>query len=335
MAEFFASYGLFLAKIVTVLVAILIVMGVAAGMRRKPESAALSITRLNDRFTAMKQAVQAATLNKKQQKKAQKELKKQQKEDADKADRKRVFVINFEGDIKATAVSSLREEVTAILSAATEGDQVLVLLNNSGGVVHEHGLAASQLVRLKNANLSLTISVDKVAASGGYMMACVADKIMAAPFAIVGSIGVIAQLPNFNRLLDKHGVDYEQHTAGDYKRNVTMFGKNTDKEREQLKEQLEDIHGLFRGFVADYRPSLDIAKVSTGQYWYGQQALELGLVDELGTSDDHLLKLSDDHDIYQVKMERKKSMVDKITGAGASLVEQIVNRLATANSRQH
>jgi len=289
MTEFLFSYGLFLLKAITVLIVVLIIIGVAASAKKKSTSGELKIKSLNKRYNRLKQAIQEATLDKKlfkEEVKAKKKAEKLAKKDSSDQAKKRLFVIDFEGDIKASSVPSLREEVTAILAASQEDDEVLVRLNNSGGVVHEHGLAASQLVRIKQANLPLTVSVDKVAASGGYMMACVADKILAAPFAIVGSIGVIAQLPNFNRLLDKAGVDFEQQTAGDYKRNVTMFGKNTDKERKQLKEQLEDIHDLFRGFVTDYRPQLDMEKVGTGQYWYGRRAKDLARVDEIKTSDD-------------------------------------------------
>jgi serine protease SohB len=342
MTEFFMEYGLFLLKSITVLIVILIVMGFSMS-RKKSEEGELKVVSLNEKFNQLRQAIQQATLDKKalksvlkEKKKAEKQEKaankKQAKEKAEAADgeadaKSRVFVIDFEGDIKASSVVSLREEVTAILSDAKEGDEVFVNLNNSGGVVHEHGFAASQLVRIKEAKLPLTIAVDKVAASGGYMMACVADKIVAAPFAIVGSIGVIAQLPNFNRLLDKAGIDFEQHTAGEYKRNVTMFGKNTAKERKQLKEQLEDIHDLFRDFVTEYRPQLDMKKVGTGQYWYGVKAKELGLIDELKTSDDYLAEAVKEKQVYSVSYEFEKTLMEKLSKGGASLFHKAVDKL--------
>ncbi len=334
MGEFLASYGLFIAKTITILIFFIIVLGLLASSRRKPEGGELSINHLNEKYTQMKQALHSVMLDKKQFKQLAKQHKKEQKE-AVKEDKKRLFVIDFEGDVKATAVASLRDEVTAILTAAIEGDEVLVRLNNSGGIVHEHGLAASQSVRFKDAGIPLTVAVDKVAASGGYMMACVADKVLAAPFAIVGSIGVIAQLPNFNRLLDKAGVDFEQHTAGEYKRNVTMFGKNTKKEREQLKEQLEGIHDLFRDFVIKYRPDLDMTKVGTGEYWYGSKALELGLVDELLISDDYLLKCVEAKEVYQVSMAMKKSVVEKLVKGGASLYEQLIDVITSRSNNTH
>ena len=214
------------------------------------------------------------------------------------------------------------------MSVAQPQDEVLLKLDNSGGIVHEHGLAASQLQRIKDAKLNFTVSVDKVAASGGYMMACVANKIVAAPFAILGSIGVLAQLPNFNRLLDKAGVDFEQHTAGEYKRTLTMFGKNTDKEREKLKEDLQETHTLFRDFVVEHRPKLDMEKVATGEHWYGTQALKLNLVDEIKTSDDFLVDALETFDIYHIEMEEKKNLQEKVLGGLFASVDKLSNRLA-------
>jgi len=313
MYELLLDYGLFLLKAVTVLVVFLIILGAAVAKKKSP-SGELTITNLNKKFQQLKTAIQEATLDKKvfkQETKEKKKAEKQKKKSGEESSNTRLFVVDFEG-----------------LSAAKPEDEVLIRLNNSGGVVHEHGLAASQLVRLKQANLPITIAVDKVAASGGYMMACVADKIIAAPFAIVGSIGVVAQLPNFHRLLDKAGVDYEQHTAGEYKRNVTMFGKNTKKERDQLKEQLEDIHDLFRGFVTEYRPSLDMSKVGTGQYWYGSRAKELDLVDEIMTSDDFLSAATNEKDIFHVKYEFEKSFLEKFSRGGAQLFDRAVHKFA-------
>ena len=237
--------------------------------------------------------------------------------------RPRAFVIDFHGDLKATAVQSLREEVTAILAAASSGDQVVVRLDNHGGVVHEHGLAASQLARIRDREIPLVVVVDKVAASGGYLMACVANKIVAAPFAILGSIGVIAQLPNFNRMLDTHGVDFEQITAGDYKRNVTMFGKNTDADRAKLKEELEDVHSLFKAAVSQYRPELDVTRVATGEHWYGTRALELGLADELQTSDELLGTMADDFDLFRVEYKIRLPLQKRVLAGVDSALEKV------------
>jgi serine protease SohB len=196
-------------------------------------------------------------------------------------------------------------------------------LDNHGGVVHEHGLAASQLVRIRDKNINLVVMVDKVAASGGYLMACVANKIYAAPFAILGSIGVIAQLPNFNRLLDSYGVDFEQVTAGQYKRNVTMFGKNTDEDRSKLKDQLEEVHDLFKSSVSDYRPNMDLEKVATGEHWYGKKALELGLADEIKTSDELLIEMSKKYDIFSVKFKVKQPLKKRLMSGVDSLFSRL------------
>ena len=225
--------------------------------------------------------------------------------------------------MKASGVPSLRAEVSAILDVANDADDVVLRLENHGGVVHEHGLAASQLTRLRERGLRLIVTVDKVAASGGYLMACVADRILAAPFAILGSIGVIAQLPNFNRMLDEHGVDFEQVMAGDYKRNVTMFGKNTDEDRARLKEQLEDVHRLFKDAVARYRPDLELEKVATGEHWYGKQALALGLADEIKTSDELLAELAADRDLYQVSYKIKQPLQKRLLGGVDGLLERV------------
>ena len=226
--------------------------------------------------------------------------------------KKRVYVVNFHGDIRASAVASLREEITAILTVATENDEVFLRLESGGGVVHGYGLGASQLMRVREKNIPLTVSVDKVAASGGYMMACVGNHIMAAPFAIIGSIGVIAQVPNFNKVLKKHDIEYDQFTAGEFKRTVTMFGENTDEAKAKFREEIEDIHALFKDFIVQHRPGVDIVKVSTGESWPGTRAMEKNLVDELKTSDDYLLESSKDADIYEVKYVSKKSLSERI-----------------------
>ena len=226
---------------------------------------------------------------------------------------KRMYVIDFDGDIHASGVDALREEVTAILATANQGDEVMVRLESPGGLVHSYGLAASQLKRIRDAGLRLTISVDQVAASGGYMMACVADDLVAAPFAVVGSIGVVAEIPNFNRLLQKANIDYEQHTAGQYKRTLTMFGQNTTVSREKFKQELEETHQLFKTFIHENRPNLDLDKVATGEHWYGRQALELGLVDKLQTSDDVILDALNSMDVYSIKYEIRKPLTERLS----------------------
>ena len=328
MAEFFIDYGLFLAKAVTVVVAVGVVLVLIADLsRRAPGKAGLEIEKMNDKLKEMSDTVRRAMLNKAAWKKHRKAEKKERKQKAksateDSDHRKRIFVIDFKGDIRATGVASLREEISAVVSTATDSDEVVLRLENPGGAVHEHGLAASQLLRIRDRGVPLTVIVDKVAASGGYLMACIADRIVAARFAVIGSIGVIAQLPNFNRALETRGVDFEQVTAGKYKRTVTMFGKNTDEDRAKLKEELEDVHALFKELVGERRPNLDIERVSTGEHWYGTHALELGLIDEIGTSDDYLMSAADEADIYTVRFKGKQTMQERIMSAFESSLER-------------
>ena len=341
MSEFFFSYGLFIAKVITGLIALLFAVAIVSGARKKEDGSELKVTNLNEKYKSLKIKLLESVMDKKEYKQhvksQEKETKKNNKSKKSQNPKPKLFVLNFEGDIKASQVETMRDEITAMLSIAEPQDEVLMVLDNSGGIVHEHGLAASQLTRIKDAKLPLTVSVDKVAASGGYMMACVADKIIAAPFAILGSIGVLAQLPNFNRLLDKAGVDFEQHTAGEYKRTVTMFGKNSDKEREKLKLDLQETHALFRDFVTEHRSKLDIEKVATGEHWYGKQALELNLVDELKTSDEVLVDALDIFDIYQLSTEVKKELKDKLFGGLFATVNTLVDKFTKAqnNSQYH
>lgn len=326
MIEFLTSYGLFFAKALTALIFIWLLMILIFSFSKKAKGDDhFEITNLNKKYKNMADSLRFALLPKKELKQALKEKKKQRKKEkkAPTANKKRVFVLNFHGNIKATAVKHLRKEITAILSVATSSDEVVVCLENAGGLVHEHGFASSQLLRIKQKGIPLTVAVDKVAASGGYMMACVADKIIAAPFAIVGSIGVIAQLPNFNRLLDKHGVDFELMKAGELKRTVTMFGKNTDEDRAHFNEQLEDTHDLFKEFVQENRPTLDIEKVATGEHWLATRGIELKLVDELITSDDYLLNASNDADIYEIQYELPKTISERISGSAAMTVDKL------------
>ena len=320
MAEFFAEYGLFLLKTVTIVIGIIAVIAVAAAAGRKASHEGLEVEDLNKKYRNLADALRKAVSTKDEQKKAAKERKKAAKaESKEPSGKPRSFVIDFKGDLKASAVSSLREEVSAILDVATSEDEVIVRLDNHGGIVHEHGLAASQLARIRDRDIPLVVCVDKVAASGGYLMACVASKVYAAPFAILGSIGVLAQIPNFNRMLDNHGVDFEQVTAGKHKRTVTMFGKNTDEDRAKLKEELEDVHALFKDAIARYRPGLDLEKVATGEHWYGTRALDLGLADELLTSDELLGQKAQERDLYlvayKIKQPLQKRLVSNVEGA--------------------
>ena len=316
MVEFLSEYGMFLAKAATIVAAVLVIAGGIVALAARGGEAAesrgkLDIRHLNDDYDGMALALKAATLPKKALKQARKEQKARDKQQ-DKTARRRVFVLNFHGDLRAAAVASLREEVTAVLTVAQPEDEVMVRLESTGGLVHSYGLAAAQLLRIRDRRVKLTVAVDKVAASGGYLMACVADRIIAAPFAILGSIGVIAQLPNFNRLLKKHDIDYEQFMAGEFKRTVTLFGENTDKGRHKFQEEIEATHVLFKEFVKMHRPQLDLDQVATGEYWYGTQALTRRLADELRTSDDYLLDASVGAELYEVTYTGRKPWLARL-----------------------
>lgn len=338
--EFLYEYGLFLAKAVTIVIAIIAVVVVilASAIKQKADKGELNLTNLSEELQSLKHDLKEELLSKKQFKAYEKQCKAQEKakEKAEKSHQDtpvepKVFVIDFKGSLDASEVASLREEISAILTIAEVGDEVVVNVESGGGMVHGYGLASSQLDRLRSANIPLIICVDKVAASGGYMMACVADKIYAAPFAIVGSIGVVAQIPNFNRLLKKHDIDYEQHTAGDFKRTLTLFGENTDEGREKFQQELEETHVLFKDFIAKYRPQLDLDKVATGEHWYGQQAIALGLIDALSTSDDVIMDLAKDKTVIKVRYRLKKKLADKIAHAASLCVNAVFNRMAEKN----
>jgi serine protease SohB len=325
VSEFLASYGLFLAELATFALVLVTIVVLVAASRRRGHPEGLVVEHLNRQYEDIEDSLKLAIEGKARHKKAVKARHKERKRE-DKARDKagstkpRLFVLDFKGDLRASAAASLREEVSAVLRVAKAGEQVLVRLENSGGTVHEHGFAASQLTRLKQHGLKLVVAVDKVAASGGYLMACVADRLIAAPFAIIGSIGVLAQLPNFHRLLEEKGVDFEQVMAGRYKRTLTMFGKNTDEGREKLKEEVEDIHELFKAQIREHRPQVDVEQVATGEHWYGIRALALNLVDEIKTSDDVLIEAANDHDLYHIAYKRRRSLQERVLGGAESLL---------------
>lgn len=338
--DLIANYGLFLAKIVTVVAAIGILVTIIVNVagRKRHQRGELRLTNLSEQYQEMQEEMQVARLDNHQQKLWHKTQKKKHKLEAKQAkarakrgetvisDKPTLYVLDFKGSMDAHEVTSLREEITAVLAVVKPEDEVLLRLESPGGVVHGYGLAASQLQRLRESKVRLTVAVDKVAASGGYMMACVADKIVAAPFSIIGSIGVVAQVPNFHRLLKRNDIDVELHTAGQYKRTLTLFGENTELGREKFREDLNETHLLFKQFVHDMRPSLDIDAVATGEHWYGTQALEKGLIDAVSTSDDLLIDLMKNHDVINVHYTRRKKMMDRFTGSAANSLDNLLLR---------
>ncbi|GKX54509.1 protease SohB [Leminorella grimontii] len=337
--EWISQYGLFLAKIATfaVVVAAAALFILSATQRKGSRRGELTLVDLGEQYRHMQEEMQVARMpqaeqklwNKAQKKKdkAEAKLAKQAAKSGEQSKQKPcLFVLEFKGSMDAHEVEALREEITAVLAVAKAEDEVLLKLESPGGVVHGYGLAASQLDRLRKAGVRLTVAVDKVAASGGYMMACVADRIVAAPFAIVGSIGVVAQIPNFHRLLKKNAIDVELHTAGEFKRTLTLLGENTEAGREKFREELNETHRLFKAFVSEQRPSLDIDAVATGEHWFGVQAKEKGLIDEIGTSDDLLIAQLSKRDVIGVRYAQRKRLIDRLTGSAAESCDRLLLR---------
>ena len=344
--EILYQYLLFLAQAITVVVAIVLVLSAIASMNVKRhfgETGHLEIKKLNDRMLDLKDGIRQAVLEasefkklhkqdtkaeKATRKQAQKKLKKEASTQAH-ASKPRMFVLDFKGDLQASKVKYLRTEITAILTMARAEDTVVVRLESPGGAVHGYGLAASQLDRIKQHNIPLIAIVDKVAASGGYLMAAVADRILAAPFAVIGSIGVVAQVPNVHRLLKKHDVDVEVLTAGKYKRTLTVLGENTEEGRKKFVEELEEVHALFQDYVSTRRPALDMDEVSTGEAWYGQRALEKKLVDEITTSDEFLTTACEENDVFEVHWIEHKKPIEKLLGQVESSISRLLARVVS------
>ena len=345
-SDILTGYGIFILEILTILlvIAAIVAMIISAKQRNAIPHGELVVTDLSEEFKETVKHLRDFQLSEEELKQAEKTEKKAKKQEAkalksklkngEKVEPKPcVYVLDFKGDISASETTALREEISAIINVAKANDEVLLRLESPGGVVHGYGLAASQLARLKQKGIKLTVAVDKVAASGGYMMACVADKIASAPFAIIGSIGVVAQIPNIHRLLKKHDVDVDVMTAGEFKCTVTVLGENTEKGKQKFQAELEETHQLFKQFVAQNRPHLDIDKVATGEHWFGQQALELQLVDELATSDDIILEKMKDKSVISVKYKVKKQLLQKIGKQAEESIEGIIHRNLTKNGQ--
>ena len=360
--EFLTEYGLFLAKVVTFVIALAIIIGLLAGaasQRSNNKLGTIVVKKYNDELEDMSENILDVILDKFQYKKLLKEREKKEKKehkDAKKSLKKtkkkpfsdddssekdvlqsrprQYFVLDFAGDIRASEVDKLRKEISALLSVATPDDEVVIRLESSGGMVHAYGLGASQLQRIREASLNLTICVDMVAASGGYMMACLGNKIIAAPFAIVGSIGVVAQVPNFHRLLKKNDIDVEIMTAGEHKRSITMLGENTRKDKDKFEEDLQITHQLFKKWVSEQRPQVAIEEIANGDVWYGQEAINNHLVDVLGTSDDYLQQLvKNGENVVLVNYQEKKKIGEKLGIAAAVSFDTIVQKMMSISQR--
>lgn len=328
MSEALIQLALFAAKALIIFIIIFALLAAFFALLAKGKQkikGRLTVKNLNEKYAEATETLYEKTLTKKQFKKFLK-TKKEEEKTKNKLEEnpKNIYVLNFNGDIKASAVTTLSEEVTAILNVAKPTDEVVLRLESAGGVVHGYGLAAAQLMRVRAKQIPLTITVDKIAASGGYMMACVANKILSAPFAIIGSIGVIVQLPNFHRLLQDKDIDFELHTAGEFKRTITLFGENTEEGRQKLQQEIEDVHQLFKNLIVENRKQVDINKVATGEHWLGQQALKLKLVDEIKTSDEYLLERSKEANLYEVSYEVKKSLLSRLLSTAHAAREKLL-----------
>lgn len=327
--DFLLEYAGFLARAVTVLIVIVVILSFAAAMRSRgrTRSGELSVTSLNEFYTDLKECIEYNVLDKAQLKALKKAHKlKEQQAKKTVTEKKRIYVLDFDGDIKASAAQNLRHEITALLSIAQPTDEVVLRLESGGGMVHSYGFAASQLARIRQAQIPLTVCIDKVAASGGYMMACIGDRILSAPFAAVGSIGVVAQIPNIHRLLKKNNIDVEVLTAGEYKRTLTTLGENTEPARQKFLEELQTTHDLFKQFVSQYRPQLDIDAVATGEVWQGTDAQRLALVDILQTSDEYLSAHAQEADVFLLEYIQKKSLQERVGLTAGTAVEHIADK---------
>lgn len=332
----FIQIGVFFTQTLIIVVGIIaVILTITAVSMRTKSDKSPDINDLNEKYKEQKQALLSVMLSDDELKKEKKKLKKEEKNKSTTTQSlKKLFVIDFvKGDVQASHVDRFREEITSVLSVAKPGDDVLINVESPGGVVHGYGLAAAQILRLREFGLNITVSVDKIAASGGYMMACVAHKIIGSPFAIVGSIGVVAQLPNFHRLLKKHDIEYKEYTAGEFKRTVGLFTEITDKGERKFIEQLESTHVLFKNFVSRFRPHLKMEEIATGEYWFGQQALEKGLIDEIKTSDEFIQNQLNHKQVYKISFEKKPSLSQKLSDMVQATVQATVQAAVNSSIR--
>lgn len=330
--ETLSQIGIFAAKgfIILLIIGLVVLLVLLVAQKAQALKSQLHLENLNDQYKLFENSLKMMVLGDKELKQEFKKLKATEKElDLNRSKRPRLYVIDFEGDIRAEAGNHLRHEVSAVLTLARQEDEVLVRVESPGGVVHGYGFCASQLARIRDSKIPLTVAVDKVAASGGYMMAAVANKIICAPFAIVGSVGVLAQVPNLHRLLKKMNIDYQEYTAGEFKRTVSLLGEITPQGETKFKEQLEQTHLLFKEHIKAFRPNLDLQRVANGEYWYGHQALALGLIDEVKTSDDYLMAARQRAEIIKVSYKTKKSISERFSHILGAAAEKSILKILT------
>ncbi|ASK18910.1 protease SohB [Halomonas sp. N3-2A] len=333
MSDWMVEMGTFLIQATLLMAMVGIVLALVLRNKESGDnSLKLSVESLNDQRRSRGRRLRVTTTEQgarkklvkafRQEEKAKHKAAKQGKGEAQSA--QKVWVLDFHGDLKASQTEQFAQEVSAIIDVAAAEDEVVVRLESAGGLVHAYGLAAAQLDRLQAAGLTTTVCIDKVAASGGYMMACTANHIKAAPFAVIGSIGVVAQVPNIHRLLKRNDIDVELLTAGKYKRTLTVLGENTEEGREKFIDDLENTHRLFKEYVSQHRPDMDIDALATGEIWYGSEALEQKLTDSIGTSEAYLVERMAQAQVYSVKLEPPKTLSRKVGLAMSAGVEQAI-----------
>ena len=229
-------------------------------------------------------------------------------------DKSNLYYLEFEGDIQASEAAKLKQEILVCLQVAKPTDVFLILVESSGGSVSNYGDLYSVMEMIKKRGHTLWVAIDRVAASGGYLISLPADKIFATPFALIGSIGVLSEVPNFGGLLDKYGVKMEEYTAGERKMNISMFRENGEEQKEHHRKKLGKIHELFKAQLVKYRGGLiekkgvDIGELMEGDFWMGENAFELGLVDELKSSVEILLDEKDHFNILKVNYHNEPKM---------------------------
>ena len=330
MIDLLVAYGFFLLKVITVLLVILIpilMISSSTKHRKETDKGRIIVKNLSDKLEEIGVTLKSAEMDPKAYKSFLKERNKKKKKEIKGKSKEIVYVLDFKGDIQASAVGKLKQEINAIIASQVKCKEVVIKVESGGGSAYAYGLCAAELKRLVDNKIKLTVCIDKIAASGGYLMSCVATKIVAAPWAIVGSIGVIAQLPNFHRLLKKLDIDIEMHTAGKFKRTLTTLGENTKQGREKFISELEDLHVVFKDFVKENRSKIQVAKVSTGEVWQGEKAKKLGLIDEIGTSDDYLLKLASKFKLLEIQYFEKKPFTARIGSAAEVIVEKGIYKI--------
>jgi serine protease SohB len=241
-----------------------------------------------------------------------------------------IAVVSFDGDVRATKRKIVSALIDELIVNKDKLSEAVVVVNSPGGSVAEYGLLYAEMERIRAAGISLTVCIDTYAASGGYLMSLPANRIVAAPFAFVGSVGVVAYSPNIHRLLKKHDIEPRLFTAGEFKRTVTLIGDDDEEAKQHFQHQLESLHGLFLAAVKKYRTGANFEKIGTGDHWTAEesQTQNLGLVDHIATSREYLLKLNADRDL--VHLSQKKHMLEGGLGRfAAQLSEELVDRILT------